>query len=65
MNAYTLMQKLTVTRVKGGANAVESAAMLSDLIASHKGDNLATALLYNGFVKTEAAAYRATNVLSA
>lgn len=59
------MDKLIATRIKSGANPTESAAMLADLVASHGGDNLATALLYNGFVKTEAAAYRAVATLSA
>lgn len=59
------MDKLIATRIKSGANPAESAAVLADLLTSHKGDNLATALLYNGFVKTEAAAYRAVAKLAA
>lgn len=62
---YNTMQKLIVTRMKGGANAVESAALLTDLIESHTGDNLASALLYNGFVRGASAAQLAADKLAA
>ena len=49
--------KLIARRVSKGHNAAESTAMLDDLIARHDGDNLVTALVYNGFA-TERTAQR-------
>jgi hypothetical protein len=42
-------QKLIDRRVAGGGNREESEKLLEDLLARHEGENLACALLYNGF----------------
>lgn len=52
--------KMIARRVSKGFNKVESIAMLAELIKSHDGDNLATALVYNEFA-TEKQAYKFIN----
>lgn len=47
---------LIARRVRKGANAAQSAALLAALIASHTGDNLAHALVYNDFATAAQAA---------
>lgn len=42
-------EQMIAKRVKGGANEDQSRALLTHLIASHDGYNLASALYYNGF----------------
>lgn len=41
--------KLIARRVRVGGNSADSARLLADLIAAHKGVNLASALVYHGF----------------
>jgi len=59
-----LINILVARRVRQGGNAIDSMLLLSELIAAHKGDNLAHALHYNGFA-TEAAAAKAAEAFSA
>lgn len=52
--------KMIARRTSKGYNAAESATLLAELIASHAGDNLATALTYNEFAtQAQAAKYAA------
>lgn len=44
-----MFDKMIARRVKGGYNAEQSKALLTHLIASHDGHNLASALVYQGF----------------
>lgn len=49
------MNSMITRRASKGYNASESRAMLNELVRSHSGDNLVTALVYNEFA-TEAQA---------
>jgi len=53
----TMRAKMTERRARRGANPAESVALLSELVERHRGDNLAYALVYEGFA-TEAQAER-------
>lgn len=46
--------KLIATRVRKGANPTESAQLLNELATAHTGDNLASALTYQGFATARA-----------
>lgn len=48
-------------RVRGGHTASESIQLLAQLIRQHRGENLATALVYNGYA-TEPQARRFAGV---
>jgi hypothetical protein len=50
------MNSMITRRASKGYNASESRAMLNELIASHSGDNLAAALVYNEFATAAQAA---------
>ncbi len=51
-------QTLIDRRVAGGANREESQHLLAELVHSHSGDNLASALIHQGFATdTQAAKY--------
>jgi hypothetical protein len=43
------MEKLIARRTSKGYNTNESRALLDEIIGSHAGDNLITALVYNEF----------------
>ncbi|KXO90991.1 Uncharacterised protein (plasmid) [Tsukamurella tyrosinosolvens] len=42
-------QTLIDRRVAGGANREDSQALLAELLEAHAGDNLVSALVYQGF----------------
>lgn len=53
-------QTLIDRRVAGGANREESQHLLAELVHAHSGDNLASALIHQGFAtETQAAKYTA------
>lgn len=54
--------KLIATHVRKGANPTDSALLLEELATAHTGDNLAAALVYNGYV-TAASAEHAVHAL--
>jgi hypothetical protein len=59
--ATITIDQLIARRVKGGANEAESRALLAELTAALSGDNLAHALVYNGFATgTQADAFAAS-----
>jgi len=58
----SLAAKLITTRIRKGGNPTDSARLLTKLIASHSGDNLAHALHYNGYT-TAASASRNAHAL--
>ena len=47
--------KMIARRVSKGHNAKQSADVLTDIIARHSGDNLASALVYNSFATARTA----------
>lgn len=49
------METMIARRTRQGYNATESRALLETLLTDHEGDNLATALAYNGFATVTAA----------
>lgn len=58
-----LIQKLITRRASKGNGVAQSAALLTELVRSHSGDNLAHALTYNDFA-TEAGAITAAATLT-
>lgn len=58
-----LIQKLINRRVSKGNALAQSAALLTELVNSHSGDNLAHALTYNDFA-TESGAQTAAASLT-
>lgn len=52
----TTVDTMIRRRVQRGANEAQSRELLDSLLASHAGDNLAAALVYEGFA-TERQAY--------
>ena len=48
-------EKMIDSRIAGGSSYIESRALFAELCANHAGENLANALVYNGFA-TEAQA---------
>ena len=63
MNITKTLTRMVERRVKFGANKMESADLLRDLLAAHKGDNLVHALCYEGFA-TELQATRLAKYLA-
>lgn len=61
-NTTTQAAQLIAFRVRKGGNPEESARLLDEIATAHSGDNLAHALLYNGFV-SQARAERAADAL--
>lgn len=51
-----LAKLMIARRVRGGYRTDESAALLADLLARYAGDNLAAALVYQGFATAAGAA---------
>ena len=59
MTSTPQADKLIATRVRQGANPTESAQLLNELATAHTGDNLASALTYQGFVTAASAEHAA------
>ena len=56
MSSTPTIESLIARRVSRGFNLIESGELLSELVARHSGDNLAHALVYQGFA-TDAQAH--------
>jgi hypothetical protein len=48
--------RMITRRINKGFNAAESRALLAEIVRSHTGDNLASALVYNEFATAAQAA---------